>query len=111
MGQLKKTGCIIAVKEGMLDRYIQLHRNQPEEIRTLMKACGFRKCEIFVKQIGGVTYLFQYNEFDGDDAPLYEDPAYKEWLRVTGECQQPLPGETFWQDLPQVYALTPEETE
>ena len=106
---MEKNGLIIAVKPGKLERYIELHDNQPDEIRTLMMQCGFRKCEIFVKEIGGVTYLFQYNEIDGDTKELYESPAYKEWLRVTGECQQPLPGETFWQNLAQVYALNPKE--
>jgi len=105
---MEKNGLIIAVKPGMLERYIELHDNQPEEIRSLMKRCGFKKCEIFVKEIAGTTYLFQYNEIEGDASPLYESPAYQEWLRVTGEFQQPLPGENFWQGLPQVYTLNPE---
>ncbi len=104
---MEKNGLIIAVKPGMLERYIELHDNQPEEIRSLMKRCGFKKCEIFVKEIAGTTYLFQYNEIEGDASPLYESPAYQEWLRLTGECQQPLPGEIFWQGLPQVYTLSP----
>lgn len=106
---MEKNGLIIAVKPGMLSRYIGLHDNQPEEIRSLMKECGFRKCEIFVKEIAGTTYLFQYNEIEGDASALYESPAYRQWLRVTGECQEPLPGETFWQKLPQVYALDPDK--
>ncbi len=106
---MEKNGLLIAVKPGMLQRYIELHDNQPEEIRSLMKQCGFRKCEIFVKEIAGTTYLFQYNEVEGDLKALNESPAYKEWLRITGECQQPLPGETFWQNLKQVYALDMEE--
>ena len=107
MSKITKTGCIIGIKPGKLDEYIRLHREQPEEIRALMKKHGFLKCEIYVKEIAGTTYLFQYNEVDEskDNAAIYESPAYQEWLRVTGACQQPLEGETFWQNLPQVYAL------
>ena len=108
---IKKNGCIIGVKPGMLDEYIRLHNEQPEEIRNLLKEYGFLKCEIFVKEIAGKTYLFQYNEVDEskDNAALYDIPAYKEWLRVTGACQEPLEGETFWQNLPQAYTLFKDE--
>lgn len=111
MARIVKQGCIIGVKPGMLEKYMELHDNQPEEIRDLLRRHGFLKCEIFVKEIAGQTYLFQYNEVDEamDNAALYENPVYQEWLRVTGECQQPLPGETFWQSLPQVYALLKSE--
>ena len=44
-----------------------------------------------------------------DNAALYENAAYQEWLRVTGECQEPLEGETFWQNLPQAYTLFKDE--
>lgn len=108
MARIVKNGCIIGVKPGMLARYIELHDNQPEEIRSLLKQYGFMRCEIFVKEIAGRTYLFQYNEVDEsvDNAALYENAAYRQWLRVTGECQEPLEGETFWQNIPQAYTLS-----
>ena len=91
----------------MLDRYIELHKNQPDEIRALMVANGFKKCEIFVQQMpSGETILFQYNEIEGDDSALYESEAYREWLRVTGACQQPFEGESFWKDMENVYRLS-----
>ena len=105
MANIVKTGCIIGIKPGMLEKYIDLHQNQPEEVRALMKAHGFLKCEIYVKEIAGKTYLFQYNEVEGDSSALYNHEVYRRWLEVTGACQEPLPGETFWQDLRQVYAL------
>ena len=105
MGNVVKTGCIIAIKPGMLARYIDLHRNQPPEVRALMKAHGFLKCEIYVKEIAQKTYLFQYNEVEGDSSALYNHEVYQKWLAETGACQEPLPGESFWQDLTQVYAL------
>ena len=110
MAKITKTGCIIGVKPGKLEEYVRLHSEQPDEIRALMKKHGFLKCEIYVKEIAGKTYLFQYNEVDEsmDNAGIYDSPAYQEWLRVTGECQEPLEGETFWQNLPQVYALDKE---
>ena len=108
---IKKTGCIIGVREGMLDTYIRLHDEQPDEERALMKEHGFLKCEIFVKELAGKTYLFQYNEVDTskDNDGIYKSPVYQQWLKITGACQEPLPGEQFWQDLPQVYALNKNE--
>ena len=105
-----RSGFIIGVKPGMLERYIDLHDNQPEHIRQLLMAHGFLKCEIYVKEIDGKTYLFQYNEIDTeyDADALYQDEEYIEWLRVTGECQEPMPGENFWQKLPQAYTLEKE---
>ena len=39
-------------------------------------------------------------DFNGKEDPaLYENETYIEWLRVTGECQQPLAGETFWKPM------------
>ena len=107
---IQRNGCIIGVKPGMLEKYIELHDNQPEDIHALLKAHGFLKCEIFVKEIAGQTYLFQYNEIDTElyNDDLYENEVYREWLRVTGECQQPLPGETFWQNMPQAYTFIKE---
>jgi len=48
----------------------------------------------------------QFVDFKGEENPaLYEDGTYREWLRVTGECQQPLPGEAFWKEMQPVYTF------
>ncbi|MEG0935684.1 MAG: L-rhamnose mutarotase [Clostridia bacterium] len=102
-----KSGVVIGVKPGMLDEYIALHKNQPPEIRALMKAHGFKKCEIFVHTLpNGETLLFQYNEVEGDTSALYENEAYRQWLRITGNCQKPCVGQEFWLEMENVYRLS-----
>lgn len=99
---VSKVGCVIGVKPEMLDRYIELHDNEPEEVLQLLRDSGYRKSEIFVQKMpDGKLYLFQYFEVEGDPAPeaLYLSPLYREWLRITGECQIPLEGETFWTNM------------
>lgn len=93
---LQSQGIVIGVREGMLDEYIRLHDEQPQIIHDLCYQNGFRKSSIFVVDLHK-TYLLQFQDFSGEENPeLYEDPIYQEWLRVTGECQDPLPGEKFW---------------
>ena len=41
---------------------------------------------------------------DVEDA-LYENETYLEWLRVTGDCQQPLAGEEFWKPMKEIFVV------
>ena len=102
---LESKGIIIGVAPGKLDEYIRLHDEQPQIIHDLCYQNGFRKSSIFVFQAAsGNDYLLQFQEFKGEENPkLYENPVYQEWLRVTGECQKPLPGETFWKEMKNLY--------
>lgn len=102
---LKTQGIIIGVKEGKLDEYIRLHDEQPQIIHDLCYANGFRKSSIFVTDLHR-QYLLQFQDFNGKEDPaLYEDETYIEWLRVTGECQQPLAGERFWKPMKETIIL------
>ena len=63
------TGCVIGVKRQMYERYCLLHRQQPEEIRSLLKQYGFVKLSIFAGEMpDGNLYLFQYNEVEEGSA-------------------------------------------
>lgn len=107
MSNIKRYGNIIAVREGMLEHYIELHRNQPEEIRNLLKAAGCRKCDIYTVELDGKTYLFQSAEIDESktDVDLRCSPAYMEWERQTSECQTPILGARLWKQMECVYTL------
>lgn len=99
---LKTQGIIIGVADGMLEEYIRLHDEQPQIIRDLCYQNGFRKSSIFVVELHKL-YLLQFQDFFGEENPeLYEDETYIEWLRVTGLCQAPLPGEKFWKPMKSV---------
>lgn len=100
---LKSQGIIIGVREGKLEEYIRLHDQQPQIIHDLCYQNGFRKSSIFVADLHK-QYLLQFQDFSGQEDPaLYEDKTYQEWLRVTGECQAPLPGEKFWKAMETVF--------
>lgn len=103
---LKSKGMIIGVQEGMLNEYIRLHDEQPQIIHDLCYQNGFRKSSIFTfPVISEHYYLLQFVEFKGQENPeLYQDETYQEWLRVTGKCQKPLPGEQFWKDMQLIYS-------
>lgn len=102
---LQADGIIIGVADGMLDEYVRLHDEQPQIIHDLCYQNGFRKSSIFAFEIAPENYyLLQFQEFKGAENPeLYENETYQEWLRVTGQCQEPLPGEKFWRSMQFVY--------
>ena len=102
---LEARGIIIGVAKGMLDEYIRLHDQQPQIIHDLCYANGFRKSSIFAFPLeADQYYLLQFAEYKGKENPaLYENKEYQKWLRVTGACQVPLPGEKFWKEMQQVY--------
>lgn len=102
---LASAGIIIGVAEGRLDEYVRLHDEQPQIIHDLCYQNGFRKSSIFAFEAAPDDYyLLQFQEFKGQEDPkLYENPVYQEWLRVTGECQRPLPGESFWKKMDEIY--------
>lgn len=101
-----RRGQIIGVKKEKLEEYLQLHRNIPDDIQAMLLEAGYQKLEIFVERLpNGDCYLFQYNEqVPGNESALDND-RYREWLRITGECQRPLPGETFWKNMEMAYTL------
>jgi len=105
---MQSCGLIIGVRDGKLDEYVRLHDTQPQIIRDLCYQNGFRKSSIFETKLGnGHIYLLQYNEYLGTENPeLYKNSVYQEWLRITGECQKPLPGEIFWKSMQEVYKYT-----
>ena len=106
MEEAVKHGQIIGVKKDRLKEYLYLHRNIPTDIRQMLLEAGFRKLEIFVQELpGGDYYLFQYNEQVPGNEKALDNDRYREWLDVTGECQFPLPGETFWKDMKPAFYL------
>ena len=107
MPGIKRCGNIIAVKPGMLERYIEFHRHQSDEIRDLLRAAGCVKCDIYAVDLGGTAYLFQSVEIDEAQrsVDLSRSEAYEEWARLTSECQSPILGADLWKEMDCVYTL------
>lgn len=101
-----RRGQMIGVKKERLREYLELHRNIPYDIRAMLLEAGYQRLEIFVQELpNGDCYLFQYNEQVPGNARALDNERYREWLRVTGECQVPLPGEAFWKDMGRAFTL------
>ncbi len=104
--KIVRRGQIIGVKKEKLQEYLNLHANIPEDIHQMLLDAGFQRLEIFVQELpNGDCYLFQYNERVPGNEKALDNDRYREWLRITGECQAPLPGETFWKDMAPAYTL------
>jgi len=104
--KLYRRGQIIGVRREKLEEYLRLHREIPADIRNMLYEAGFRKLEIFVQTLpNGDCYLFQYNEQVAGNEKALENDRYRQWLHITGECQSPLPGETFWKDMDAAFTL------
>lgn len=112
MANIQRYGRLIAVKEGMLEHYIDLHDNQSKEIRDLLKAAGCLKCDIYTIELDGKNYLFQSLEIDEEaiDVDLTQSAAYAHWEKQTGACQIPIQGAALWKDMRRVYALDEPES-
>lgn len=113
MSNIQRYGRIIAVKDGMLEHYIDLHNKQSEEIRDLLKAAGCLKCDIYTIALGGKNYLFQSLEMDEDavSVDLRQSSVYAQWEKQTGACQIPIQGAELWKDMKCVYTLDKTERE
>lgn len=101
-----RRGQIIGVKKEKLGEYLRLHREIPEDIHAMLLEAGFRKLEIFLQELpNGDCWLFQYHEQVTGKESALENERYRQWLQITGECQIPLPGETFWKNMNQAFTL------
>jgi len=89
--------------------YLELHKAVWPQVELTITKCGIRNFTIFV--LGDV--LFGYYEYVGDDyeadqARMGEDPATREWWKLTAPCQLPFePGSTVpnWQLLDEAWHL------
>ncbi len=91
------------------ERYLDLHRAVWPAVESRLHAAGITNYSIFLRD----GLLFSYFEYAGENleadlAALDSDATMQQWLRVTGECQQPLPsarpGER-WVPAVEVYRL------
>lgn len=86
---MKRVGRVVKVKEGMLERYKELHADPWPEVTTYIPECNIRNFCIY--SFG--QYLFSYFEYTGTD---YEkdmktlDEKTKDWLVETDRCQTPV---------------------
>jgi L-rhamnose mutarotase len=105
----KRVGMVIGIRQERITEYKDLHANSNPGVRDLLAQANINNFSIFMRQLGdGRFYLFGYYEYVGADysadmARLAAEPRNKEWLALTSPMQIPLPGETSWALMEELY--------
>jgi L-rhamnose mutarotase len=104
-----RVGMVIGIKPETIPAYKALHADSNPGVRDLLSKYHMRNFSIFLRELdGGKTYLFGYYEYDGTDYDgdmkrLAAEQRNKAWLAVTDKMQLPLPGQSGWTVMEQVY--------
>ncbi len=104
----KRVGMVVGLRPEMIDEYRRVHAHDHPGVRDLLNKYHLHNFSIFLHQIEGKWYEFGYYEYTGDDfegdmAKMDAEPRTIEWLKKCDPMQLPLPGETSWAVMEQVY--------
>ena len=106
-GPIRRFGMVIGLREECRDAYVALHAGSG--VRDLLAAANIRNFSIYLHRLpDGRLYEFGYHEYSGesyeaDMAALAAHPRNADWLELCGAMQLPLPGETGWAEMNQVF--------
>lgn len=81
---------VVRLRPGMRERYVELHREMPAEVRAGFGAEGIRDFSIFAVD----DLLFGYYEYEGPDLAaslqaLGRVPRMREWFELMATFQEP----------------------
>ena len=105
----RRIGMVIGMRPDRISAYAALHAASHAGVRDLLTRYNMHNFSIYLKELeDGRYYLFGYYEYTGtnyaaDMARLAAEPRNQEWLRSTDPMQIPLPGETSWSVMREVY--------
>lgn len=107
--KVQRVGMVIGIKPDRISAYEALHAASNPGVRDLLTKYHMHNFSIYIHQLNnGQFYLFGYYEYTGSDyradmKKLAEEPCNKEWLSKTDSQQAPLPGETGWSKMQEIY--------
>ncbi|HEY6445390.1 MAG TPA: L-rhamnose mutarotase [Acidobacteriaceae bacterium] len=107
--KVQRVGMVIGMRPDRISAYEAIHAASNAGVRDLLTKYHMHNFSIFLHQLdNGQYYLFGYYEYTGHDykadmAKLSAEPRNQEWLRTTDPMQIPLPGETSWAVMREVY--------
>ena len=107
--QPARTGMIIGIKPDKISAYEALHAASNPGVRDLLDKYHMHNFSIYIhKMDDSHYYLFAYYEYTGSDnkadmEALAKEPRNIQWLSKTGPMQIPLPGQTSWTKMQEVY--------
>jgi len=105
----QRIGMVIGMRPDRISAYEALHAASHAGVRDLLTRYHMHNFSIYLKELeDGRFYLFGYYEYTGtnyaaDMARLAAEPRNQEWLSSTDPMQIPLPGETSWSVMREVY--------
>ncbi len=88
----KKMGMCINLHKNKVEEYKKLHKECPENIRSLLKEVNIHNFSIFLKEPENI--LFSYWEYTGCDFEkdmnvMSTNAKNKEWWKLCSPCQIP----------------------
>ncbi len=105
----RRIGMVIGMRPDQISAYETLHAASNPGVRDLLSKYHMHNFSIYLRELeDGRHYLFGCYEYTGSDyagdmARLAAEPRNQEWLRSTDPMQIPLPGETSWSIMREVY--------
>ena len=106
---VQRIGMVIGIRPDRLSAYEALHAASNSGVRDLLDKYHMHNFSIFIHRLdNGKYYLFGYYEYTGKDykadmEKLAAEPRNQQWLRTTDPMQIPLPGESSWSIMREVY--------
>ncbi len=96
--KVKRFGSVIELLPEKEKLYRELHADVWPEVVAALKKANFQNFSIFLLELEGKKYLFNYVEYTGDN--LYKDFAgmadgptiLEKWEPMTDACEKRLPG-------------------
>lgn len=104
---LRRFGMVIRLRDEAAEAYKALHAGAG--VRDLLTEANILNFNIFLHRLpDGSLYEFGYYEYVGNDysadmAKLAAHPRHIEWLALCDPMQLPLPGQTGWTAMEQIY--------
>jgi L-rhamnose mutarotase len=108
-GQPARTGMLIGIKPDRITAYEALHAASNPGVRDLLDKYHMHNFSIYIQKMDETHYyLFAYYEYTGSDpkgdaAAMAKEPRNQKWLSATDAMQIPLPGQTGWTRMQEVY--------
>jgi len=109
MRTVQRFGLVIGTNPEKIEKYKELHSDGNSSVRDLLEKYHLTNFSIFIKQLpDGKEYLFGYYEYVGENyqkdmEKLNNEPRNIEWLKICDPCQIPLPGETSWAVMSEIF--------
>ena len=92
--KMEKMGMCIYLDDSKVEEYKKLHKNCPDKIRKLLKDVNIHNFSIFLKEPENILFSYwEYtgNNFEKDMKIMADNEDNKEWWKLCGSCQKPLP--------------------